>query len=240
MIGIYKITKKDTGKSYIGQSVNVKARISQHRYKHDNSSPIDVAIAKYGEDAFTYEVLEECPRELLESRERYWIEYYDTYKSYGYNCNGGGSQFQGEDNGRAIVSEQDVIKIREAYKNHQRRKEVYEDYKDRISFYQFARIWDGTSWSYIMPEIYTEENKKYYSSQATNGELSPKALLTNEEVLNLRKLYVDNSAKFLYNEYGYKDRINFDSFQKMLWGFTYKDVDLYKKKERRWIEGGKY
>lgn len=32
MIGIYKITKKkDNGKSYIGQSVNVQARLNQHR-----------------------------------------------------------------------------------------------------------------------------------------------------------------------------------------------------------------
>ena len=31
MIGIYKITKKDNGKSYIGQAVNVQARLNQHR-----------------------------------------------------------------------------------------------------------------------------------------------------------------------------------------------------------------
>lgn len=240
MIGIYKITKKDTGKSYIGQSVDVKSRLNQHRYKHDNSSPIDLAIAKYGGDAFEYEILEECSKELLEERERYWIAYYNTYKGCGYNCNEGGSQFIGEDNGRARLTEADVIRIRQAYNNHERRKDIYEEFKDRITFFQFARIWDGSSWAYIMPEVYTEENKKYYSSQTTNGERSPKAILTNDEVLNLRKLYVDKSAKFLYNEYSYKDKISFDSFQKMLWGRTYKEVDLYKKKERCWVKGGTY
>ena len=60
MIGIYKITKKDNGKSYIGQSVNVQARLNQHRWKHDNSSPIDNAIGANGQEAYVFEVLEEC------------------------------------------------------------------------------------------------------------------------------------------------------------------------------------
>lgn len=238
MTGIYKITKKENGKSYIGQSINVKERLNQHRWKHDNTSPIDLSIAKNGQDKYLFEIIEECPREDLDTRERYWIEFYNTYKGFGYNCNSGGSQFSGEDNGRALLTEKDVIKIRTAYNNHERRKDAYEEYKDYLSFSQFARIWDGTSWGYIMPEVYTEENKRFYMKEATNGEKSPNAKFMNEEVLNLRKLYVDKTAKFLYNNY--KDRISYDGFQKMLWGLTYKDVDLYKKKDRRWIKGGTY
>ena len=32
-----------------------------------------------------------------------------------------------------------------------------------------------------------------------------------------------------------KDRITYDGFQKMLWGYTYPDLPLYKKKEKKWI-----
>ena len=49
-----------------------------------------------------------------------------------------------------------------------------------------------------MPEVYTEENKKYYMRQDTNGEKSSKAILTNEEVIALRKRYVNETAKQIY------------------------------------------
>lgn len=85
MIGIYKITKKDNGKSYIGQSNNIERRIKEHKYKTD--IPIEIAIQKYGIDAFTYEILEECSLEELDEKEKYWIAYYNTYKGFGYNRN---------------------------------------------------------------------------------------------------------------------------------------------------------
>ena len=84
MIGIYKITKKDNGKSYIGQSVDVSSRISQHKWKHDNSSPIDNAIAKNGHEAYTFEIIEECDRSKLNEREDYWQEYFKA-KEFGYS-----------------------------------------------------------------------------------------------------------------------------------------------------------
>lgn len=42
MIGIYKITKKSNGKSYIGQSNDIERRFKEHQYKKD--IPIDMAI----------------------------------------------------------------------------------------------------------------------------------------------------------------------------------------------------
>lgn len=83
-----------------------------------------------------------------------------------------------------------------------------------------------------MPEVFTEENKQYYiykNSQGANGE----AILTNEEVLELRKKYVNSSAKELYEDY--KNKIGFQTFQQILWGRTYKNVPIYKKKEKKWI-----
>ena len=61
MIGIYKITNKINGKSYIGLTDDIKRRISEHKSKGDTTNLlIDHVIKKYGKDNFTYEILEEC------------------------------------------------------------------------------------------------------------------------------------------------------------------------------------
>lgn len=231
IIGIYKITKKDNGKSYIGQSNNIERRIKEHQSKRTRPYPIEKAIQKYGVEAFTYEVLEECKLEELDKKEKYWIDYYNTYKGFGYNCNEGGGNSSGENNGRARITEDDVRYIRAAYNNHLYRRDVYELFKEKISFGQFARIWDGSSWNYIMPEVYTEENLQYYKRKASNGEKSSKAKLSNEEVMLYRKRYVNETAKQMYPEV--QDKISYQTFQHILWGAVYSDLPIYKKKKRK-------
>ena len=130
---------------------------------------MDIAIKKYGKDAFTFEILEECIPEQLNERESYWIKYYDTVNN-GYNCSeGGDQQSTGENNGRAKLTEQDIIKIRTAYANHKKQQDVYQEFKDIISFNYFQNLWQGRSWSHIMPEVFTEENKKYYIYDNSKG-----------------------------------------------------------------------
>ena len=231
MIGIYKITKIENGKSYIGQSNDIKRRIKEHQYKTD--IPIEKAIQKYGKDAFTYEIIEECSIEELDQKERYWIEYFNTYKGFGYNCSEGGGSNQGENNGRTKLTNIDVEYIRQCYADHKRRKEVYEIFKDRISFSAFASIWDGTTWKNIRPDVYTEENLLYYKKQATNGDAANKASFSNEEVISLRKRYVNESAKDIFESV--KDRCNYQTLQQILWGRTYKDLPIYKKRTKEWI-----
>ena len=93
--GIYKYTNKINGHIYIGQAVDIKARIRGHRFsaRHledkDSNMPIHKALRKYGEENFDIEILEECPKEKLNEREKYWIKYYDSYTN-GYNANLGG------------------------------------------------------------------------------------------------------------------------------------------------------
>ena len=231
MIGIYKITKKSNGKSYIGQSNDIERRINEHKYKIDLA--IDQAINKYGIDAFEYEIIEECELSQLDEREKYWIAFYNTYKGFGYNCNAGGGDSRGENNGRTKLTNDDVAYIRECYDLHHRRKEVYEQFKDKISFSAFASIWDGTTWKDIKQEVYTEENKNYYMYHATDGGNSVNAVLTDEEVLLCRKRYVKESAKEIYKDYS--DRISYQTFQQILWGRTYKHLPIYKKKTKEWI-----
>lgn len=231
MIGIYKITKKENGKSYIGQSNNIERRFSEH--KNRNEMAIDIAIQKYGIDAFTFEIIEECSLEQLDEKEIYWISYYNTYDGFGYNCGPGGGDNRCESNGRTKLTNNDVIYIRQCYNEHKRRKEVYELFKDKLTFSSFAKIWDGTTWKEIMPEVFTEENKKYYMYEATNGDSSDNAKFTNEEVIKIRERYVNEDAKTIYNDF--KDRCKYQTFQQILWGRTYKELPIYKKKQRIWV-----
>lgn len=234
MIGIYKITNNINGKIYIGQSNNIQRRFSEHQNRGAASRiPVDVAIQRYGKENFNFEIIEECSIEQLNQKETYWITYFNSIEN-GYNCSVGGDQQSiGSNNGRAILTENEVKFIRTAYNNHERRKDVYEYFKDKITFSSFSRIWDGTSWAHIMPEVLTEENKRYYSKEATNGEKSSNAKLTDEEVIKIRERYVSENAKTIYKDY--EDRCSYNTLQQILWGRTYKHLPIYKKKEKKWI-----
>lgn len=233
MIGIYKITNKINGKSYIGQSNNIERRFQEHQTKSSTSRiPLDIAIQKYGKDNFSYEVIEECDISELNERETYWIQKYNSIIN-GYNCSiGGDQQSSGENNGRAKLTEADVIKIRTAYANHKKQKDVYQQFSDKISFNYFQNVWQGRSWNYIMPEVFTEENKNYYIYDNSKYN-SNSSRFTSDEVINIRHRYVNENAKTIYQDY--KDRISFQGFQEILWGRRYKDLPLYKKKEKKWI-----
>ena len=89
MIGIYKITNKLNGKVYIGQSRDIDARWRQHINAKDNFA-IHNAIKKYGEENFKFEVLLECPADMLNVWERDMIALYDCMSPYGYNLTEGG------------------------------------------------------------------------------------------------------------------------------------------------------
>jgi group I intron endonuclease len=98
--GIYKITCIDNDKVYIGQSIDIKRRWSNHRSKlnnnkHDNDY-LQKAWNKYGSLDFTHEIIEILPHEsnqtLINYKECYWINYYNALnKQYGFNLAQGGS-----------------------------------------------------------------------------------------------------------------------------------------------------
>lgn len=92
--GIYRITDLTTGKSYIGQSVDIKERFRQHIKSAltygKATNKLYSTMQKSGVHNFTFEILEEVSRENLNERETYWIEFYKT-KDFGLNTTRGGS-----------------------------------------------------------------------------------------------------------------------------------------------------
>lgn len=234
MIGIYKITNKINGKFYIGQSNNINRRFQEHITKGQLSRiPLDIAIQKYGKENFLYEILEECSIDQLNEKEKYWIEKLQATK-YGYNCSTGGDQQSiGENNGRSKLTEEDVRKIRIAYNNHLKQKDVYKEFENIITFNSFQNIWQGRSWSHIMPEVFTKENKEYYMYKNSCGSNGIQAQFSDKEVIEIRKRYVNESANEIYKDY--KGRVKYQTFQAMLWGRSYKNLPIYKKREKKWI-----
>jgi hypothetical protein len=89
------------------------------------------------------------------------------------------------------MTEQDVIRIRQAYMNHERQKDVYKEFQNKIAFGTFQNIWQGHSWSHIMPEVFTQENKQYYIYQNSQGSNGASAQFTDEEVITIRERYVN-------------------------------------------------
>ena len=87
--GIYRITCTVTGKIYIGSAVNLQARWRQHRnsLRHNTHHSITLQRAwnKYGEQAFTFEVLELVLPMSLTAREQYWFKKLKPFGKRGYN-----------------------------------------------------------------------------------------------------------------------------------------------------------
>lgn len=93
--GIYSIENKTNHKKYIGQSVNIKNRWCHHKAdlkngEHDNDY-LQKSWNKYGDQNFEFKILEECSENMLNDRERYYIDLYNTMnRDYGYNLKSGG------------------------------------------------------------------------------------------------------------------------------------------------------
>lgn len=139
---IYKWRHKENGKCYIGQTIQDPNRRRLEHLAHSRNSPSTYhfhnALRKYGEDAFTYEVIEECSNLAeLDEREVYWMDHYDSVEN-GYNQRRAGEA--------KIHSEDSKKRMSEAQKAaHARRRAEGKD--------TFKKTRQATGWKW------SEENK---------------------------------------------------------------------------------
>lgn len=87
--GIYKLTEIATGKCYVGQAANIADRWKQHIKRGVGAdtptrNKLYPAMIAAGPENFTFEVIEECDRALLDEREDYWQDYFKA-KEFGYS-----------------------------------------------------------------------------------------------------------------------------------------------------------
>src|SRR5690606_29016181 len=81
----------NSNKIYIGQSVNLKGRILNHKAQLKNNahynSHLQRSYNKHGIDNFKFEIIEHCEENELYERENYWITFYNSHNSLlGYNA----------------------------------------------------------------------------------------------------------------------------------------------------------
>lgn len=91
---IYKITNKINDKCYIGKTERtIEIRWREHLKNiyslNEYDKPLYRAIRKYGIENFYIEKIEEVDASILNERESYWIEYFQSFKK-GYNATSGG------------------------------------------------------------------------------------------------------------------------------------------------------
>lgn len=114
---IYKVTHTVSGRIYIGQTRDkrgIRNRWSVHTScarRGVYSTHFHNAIRKYGESAFSIELIDECCVATVNDLERYYIsQYRSNIKEYGFNMSEGG------DGGQNTMSSEVRKKISEAKK----------------------------------------------------------------------------------------------------------------------------
>jgi group I intron endonuclease len=162
--GIYQITHKDTGRIYIGQSTNLKKRVTSYKSSGgsgNGNSVIKRAIKKHGWGSFDYKILVYCEgKDYLNDLEIKCIKAYDCLAPNGFNIEIGG--------GNAPISEH----VKEAVANANRKRVLTDAQRKKLSDAHKTR-WAGMS----------KETKQQYRDAAGIRYLGKK--LSPEHCLNI-------------------------------------------------------
>lgn len=169
--GIYKITNRINGKSYIGQSVNIKKRWSNHRSKWSaKNNPTMIlykAFEKHGIENFDFEIIEECDKSKLDILE---IHYVSKFKSYinGYNSTPGGVSFKGCEDYYTYIKQKLIKKYTKDY------YDIYEKSKPK-----YVLILDGDI-EFIYTKTMLNRKKSKYKRNGKIIEFDKDYFLFNE------------------------------------------------------------
>ena len=164
-------------KCYVGLSTYFPSKRFEEHYKDavqqsskNYNDALSKAIRKYGINNFIFQVLEECPNDQLDEKEREYILIYDCYKN-GYNSTYGGRNAH-YDGKYGIEKAKDIIQYIKIHKG--------------VAFVDVAKIFNVPA-SYISDincgEVFRMENETYPIINKGN-----KKFFTKEQ---LEKIYQD-------------------------------------------------
>lgn len=115
--GIYLITNIKNNRNYVGKSTNVTRRWNTHFKMLNNNEHHNEELQedwnKFGEEGFTFKIIEMCPEDMLSQRERHWIDMFNAL-TQGYNHNQKGKKKTGESRG----VKRDLEKVMELCKKY--------------------------------------------------------------------------------------------------------------------------
>lgn len=226
MIGIYKITNKINNKVYIGQSGRIQNRLSAHKqaiFNENNGRYNDGLyedIRKYGEENFSFEILETIKLNELEEK---WIKIYEkTHDLYNLQRRPHTDPYSSI----KIFSNEEIDIIIEKLK------------ENKLSNIKIAKMFkcSPTTIDYINNgERYKIEGEKYPIRKfRMTGEKNPNAKYSDEEIMTIRKEYVNHTISYLYKKYGTKTN-SLKGFEKIVNGKSYSHLPIYIKRKKEWI-----
>ena len=237
---IYKITNNINNKVYIGLTTcSLEYRWSRHLTEGknvNNKKHLYQAMRKYGLENFSIEQIDSTEDfKELGKLERKYIKKYDSQNpDKGYNLTAGGESNQWDANPSAKLTYDEIVQIREIYAMCELRcEECWKLYEDKISYSGFQKVWDGATWQRILNEVYTKENIEFHKHQKANpGSKNGNALLSEEQVLEARKFYVNHTLQETFDKYG--NKYSKDGFRGVLTR-TYSHIPIYQKTKKQWI-----
>lgn len=195
MIGIYKYTNKENGKIYIGRSTNIAHRKWEHLHNPSPYSYFDQTLAKIGEEAFLFEIIEECTVDELKEKEKYWISFYKTCvldgRENGYNLTRGGEEYQSENNPWAKLSLITVNEIIDKLKNTkismQKLAQEYGVHYNTISDINRCKTW---AWAHE----YKNNIRKEAQGSVFHGELGTNKISEEQAKRIIKLLEIDSRS----------------------------------------------
>jgi group I intron endonuclease len=230
--GIYQIRNKLNGKVYVGRSVNVEKRLSDHRSAlrtgSHYSEHMQSAWIKYGEESFEFNVIEECDEKLLPARESHWIrELHAVDPDRGYNLkdeDGTGSWRLSEEALRNLRETMSKPEVRE--KIGARQRELHNDPEWKVAYLERVRSDEFRDKHRLFGEdnpfwgrSHSEETREIIS-QASSGERSGMWGRTHSEESREKiseknkKFYQENPEKRIKSE---ETRRRMSEARKALW-----------------------
>lgn len=227
LIGIYKITNKITNKIYIGQSGRIENRFSNHIKTSEIESgkqyndELYTDMRKYGKDNFEFEVLETISLDELEEK---WIqkELKDGKDLYNISLTPHSDPY-------ACVRKFSDDEINEIHKL------LKEDKLSNIKIAQLFNCSSSTIDNINNGTRYFKNNVDYpIRTYEAIGEKNHNSIYTDEEIIEIRKAYVDMTLTELYKKYGQKSKSQ-KSFERIVNGRSYKHLPIYIKREKKWL-----
>ena len=227
MIGIYKIENKINGKKYIGQSIDINRRFREHKNslrnnKHGNNY-LQASFNKYGEDNFTFEIIDICEIDELDAFERLYINKYESmHNEWGYNLEDGGNE-------NKILSKETLEK-RQEYWNSEKGQQRKIEYAEKFSKEQtttgimhlFKKDSKDTTQGYRWIYRYSENGKSKEITSISLINIKEKALSKN-----LPWIIIDeDKANDIFNKYG-------KTKEQLTWKFGINKISKIKMKNKQ-------